>query len=94
MEEETIRAGYESFDETYSKMDDENFKQMADGEWRIVRARGINRKHLHKCCDCGLVHEVKYRLYERIESLGDNTERLRRLNLDHYAIGMSFTRKD
>lgn len=34
------------------------YVEVEDGEWIAVTAK----KHLHQCCDCGLVHTVDYRL--------------------------------
>lgn len=67
---------------------------LKDGEWYLVRGTGIDGKHFHKCCDCGLVHEVKYRIYEIEEKRHPMMDKLRRLNLKNIAIGMAFWRID
>jgi hypothetical protein len=35
--------------------------QLFDGEWSP-----IHNKAYHECCDCSLVHSVKYRLHEGV----------------------------
>ncbi len=34
------------------------YKDVADGEW----VRPAMKNYLAKCCDCGLVHKVNYRV--------------------------------
>ncbi len=74
-------------------MSDPQFGQpLKDGEWHLVRGTGINGKHYHRCCDCGLVHEVKFKIFERVEKRHPMMDKLRRLNLKNLAIGMAFWR--
>lgn len=38
-----------------------HFIQLYDGEWSPIHDKG-----LHECCECSLVHSVKYRLHEGV----------------------------
>lgn len=67
------------------------FQTLKNGEWHITRATGINGKHFHKCCDCGLVHEMKFRIFEIVDKT-QPVHKLKRLNLKNLAIGMAFWR--
>lgn len=37
------------------------FQQVQNGEWVYPKRRG----YLMKCCDCGLVHKMNFRLVKR-----------------------------
>lgn len=77
------------------KNDGENFGEpLRDGEWFYVRGTGIKGRHFHKCCDCGLVHQIKYKVFEIVEKRHPMPDILRRLNLKNIAIGMAFWRKN
>lgn len=65
------------------------FDELRDGEWHLTRGTGIKGKHYHQCCGCGLVHEVKYRVYEIVQK---RPSLLRQLNLKNIAIATAWWR--
>lgn len=70
------------------------FGTVKDGEWHITPMTGLRHKfgHFHKCCGCGLVHKVKYRLYE-VHPQGYR-KGIRRLNIRKFVIGVAYWRQD
>lgn len=67
------------------------FRTLKDGEYHLVPATGIQGKHFHRCCDCGLEHQIKYRLYEVMEKIPGGAK-LKRLPLKRYAIATAYWR--
>lgn len=43
----------------------DRYTQIFDGQWIAV----TKRNHKHQCCDCGLVHQISFRVVDGIQEI-------------------------
>ena len=101
-QEKTLRARLSApepdedfFKKANIKLNPVDFYVVEDGEddW-TVWTYPIHKGYLMKCCDCGLVHEVEFRVLKNIKKKKDGSKDGVLMDDDKYQVGLRMRRQD